>query len=324
LPRAACRLTVGGLAYEDRVDADLAAYNVPLLTVAAAARSAARASITDMQNGDASVPIDGPLDCRVTPVNNSTESTGDPVKKAGCRELCEKGDLACGAASMTTVVHDMDMAMECFSTGIKHKSENGEGTHHVLLAAASYYIVQLEAPAKDYMPVLLSACEKEHQQSLESRTAALPCRVLGAIGEIESKAENTAGENGTELLGVMAKPLQEANRAMHAAIGEQIKPIWSERSNAQQAMVYVRHIQSGVPTVVPGSSMHEAALAIDLENWEAAGPFMAAVGITGGCEAGEDGPKHFEWGVEPAEATERKCRFVPTPSQRDSASKAAR
>jgi hypothetical protein len=58
LPRAACRLTVGGLAYEDRVDADLAAYNVPLLTVAAAARSAARASITDMQNGDASVPID--------------------------------------------------------------------------------------------------------------------------------------------------------------------------------------------------------------------------------------------------------------------------
>lgn len=91
-----------------------------------------------------------------------------------------------------------------------------------------------------------------------------------------------------------ASALQQADAAMFAATGEHIDVRDSLRSSAQQEAIWADSEQgTKFRAAPPGSSFHEKGLAIDVNNWEAAQPFLAEVGIVNGL-AGDMG--HFSMG----------------------------
>lgn len=119
---------------------------------------------------------------------------------------------------------------------------------------------------------------------------------------------------------VFADALQRADEAMFKATGEHLKIGENYRTYEQQKAIrdkfgYTSDSQpsgyNGLPMAAPpGTSFHENGLAVDVQNWEKAEPFLAAEGIVGGLTNDRN---HFSMGeMNPGVFADTSTQIIPT------------
>jgi hypothetical protein len=249
---------------------------------------------------------------RSTPVPDASE-------EIGCAEECWNASAMCGPAAFVTGLEDMSRATACFEVALRHydvvcpaQEEDAPDTprcsHGPLVGAAMLYEAFDNSRA---MLPYMNACSEQFELSMEFDAIPIPCRVLAAIGERQlDEMIDEAGGRKAMLLEHAALALNSASETMFRATGNQPQIVSAQRTNPQQAYFLVNNIRAGRPALPPGQSSHEMGLAVDVVNWRDAGPYLAAVGFTGGCDDAEDGPIHFDLMFEADEARVLGCRFV--------------
>ena len=94
----------------------------------------------------------------------------------------------------------------------------------------------------------------------------------------------------------LADSLTKADKDMKAATGKGLEITSSYRTNTQQRQAYRRYVAGGGLGLAakPGQSRHEKGLAIDVENWQEAEPYLKKHGLENPFVNRKD-PGHFQF-----------------------------
>lgn len=151
-----------------------------------------------------------------------------------------------------------------------------------------------EVARLDGLGSLSSSIALENAKDGTGTTYSNPTSVFSG-GVIPSEPPITAkvGEKDVTAQPVFMTALQKADADFYAATGQHITINESHRSADRQAALYDELSGKGARVAEPGSSFHEKGLAIDVQNWEEAAPYLQKYGITNGLQ-GDMG--HFSMG----------------------------
>jgi len=103
----------------------------------------------------------------------------------------------------------------------------------------------------------------------------------------------TIGNKQVKTQPLFQSALVRADQDMFAATGQHIQINESFRTHERQQQLYNELSKKGARVAKPGSSFHEKGLAVDVQNYQEAAPYLKKYGITNGLE---DDMGHFSMG----------------------------
>ena len=116
------------------------------------------------------------------------------------------------------------------------------------------------------------------------------------VSKVESGDLITANIGGRDIHAqpYLLSALQKADAEMFQTLGQHLQVNESYRDQKRQAKLYEAYQNgTGGRAAAPGKSYHEKGLAVDIQNWEEAAPYLAKYGVVNGLK---DDMNHFSIG----------------------------